>query len=158
MKIELTPEDQHLLKTATPGQKHYLMRRSELRAAGPEALKRLLLVAQSDTNEYDIQLRRAVAYFILGTCNRYLFPYDLTNFSLLYENEKIYNDSLAVKSIIREITHGREGMAELMTELRPQFEAIKERLRAEGWYREAEKKFWEKLSVIREKRMAAFDK
>lgn len=60
-----------------------------IRAAGLEALKRLLTIAQGDSGQC-----RHVAAFLLGLYNGNRFKFDLTDFRCL--DRKIFNDCLAV--------------------------------------------------------------
>lgn len=88
-----TPEEEASIKAQMA---EYQRERAEaeakkpaIRAAGLEALKRLLPIAQGDSGQC-----RYVAAFLLGLYNGTRFPFDMTNFRGL--DRKIFNDCMAV--------------------------------------------------------------
>jgi hypothetical protein len=92
-RCEISEEEQALMiariETYRAEQAAYQQQLPEIRAAGIEALRRLMTIAQCDSGQC-----RRVAAFLLGLYNGERFPFDLANFRIL--DSVIFNDCLTV--------------------------------------------------------------
>ncbi len=89
MNTERSPEDRAVFAKLRQEEEEYMEKLPAIEAAGLEALKRLLPLAQGHTGQC-----RVIARFLVGLYNGTRFPFDLTNFRLL--DKKIFKDCLVI--------------------------------------------------------------